>query len=400
MPSTENSVLQQIIKATRIILPCTLVFLAMDIWPFFTDPLSRGQTIGRDAYNFWAAGMLAFEGRTSEIYNNEAFSLAIKQLLGPEAGQHVFPYPPTALLGVAVFGWLSYEATLFLWSIGGFIAFLIAINAPNFERNILWLTILTPLTWTNIVLGQNGLFSAALFIGGLRLAHSRPIFAGILIGCLAYKPTLALLIPLVLLFERRWKVIFSATITLLTLCILPALIWGQEIWVSYLYEAVPFQRMLLEYGTGLSQFMKLTPFMSAHLLDFDLKSAYIIQAFFGLSTIIVVFIYFLLKKNDTHFSGLDITILATATVILIPYTHFYDLTLIAGGLLLLSKESFITKNNFLIKSNMITILYTIPIIGLLSNLFYFPISPLILFVGLLTLSLQRVNPPKRHKKLI
>lgn len=158
--------------------------------------------------------------------------------------------------------------------------------------------------------------------------------------------------------------------------------------------------MLLEYGTGLSQFMKLTPFMSAHLLDFDLKSAYIIQAFFGLSTIIVVFIYFLLKKNDTHFSGLDITILATATVILIPYTHFYDLTLIAGGLLLLSKESFITKNNFLIKSNMITILYTIPIIGLLSNLFYFPISPLILFVGLLTLSLQRVNPPKRHKKLI
>lgn len=151
--TNKNLVIQQIIKATRIILPCTLVFLAMDIWPFFAEPLSRGQTIGRDAYNFWAAGMLAFEGRTSEIYNNEAFSLAIKQLLGPEAGQHVFPYPPTALLGVAAFGWLSYEATLFLWSIGGFIAFLIAINAPNFERNILWLTILTPLAWTNIVSG-------------------------------------------------------------------------------------------------------------------------------------------------------------------------------------------------------------------------------------------------------
>lgn len=392
MHKSETSVSQQITIATCTILPFTLFLLVLDTWPFFTEPLSRGQTIGRDAYNFWAAGMLAFEGRISEIYNNEAFSLAIKQLLGPEAGQHVFPYPPTALLGVAAFGWLPYETTLFLWSIAGFIAFLIAINAPDFERNILWLTVLTPLAWTNIVLGQNGLFSAALFIGGLRLAHSRPIIAGILIGCLAYKPTLALLIPFVLLFNHCWKVIVSATITLLILCILPALIWGNEIWVRYLHEAVPFQRMLLEYGIGLSQFMKLTPFMSAHLLDLDLKTAYLIQAIFSVATITIVFTYFLHKKNNTHFSGLDITILATATVILIPYTHFYDLTLIAGGLLLLAKDPFVTEKNYFIRSNTVIVLYTIPIIGLIFNLFYFPISPVILFSGLIILSCQKSKP--------
>lgn len=390
MKNTNNSLLtQQIIIATSFILPITIFLLIVDIWPFFTEPLSRGQTIGRDAYNFWAAGMLAFDGRQEEIYNNAAFSQAISQLLGPEAGQHVFPYPPTALLGVAAFGWLPYEATLILWSIAGFIAFFISINAPNFEKQISWLILLTPLAWFNIVLGQNGLFSAALFIGGLRLAHNRPIIAGILIGCLAYKPTLALLIPFVLLFDRRWKVIFSATITLLILCLLPSLIWGNNIWISYLHEAAPFQRMLLEYGTGLSQFMKLTPFMSMHLLGFKLEAAYFTQALFSIATIGVVFTYFMRRPHNTPFSGLDITILGIAAVIVIPYTHFYDLTLIAGGLLLLAKEHTVTIKNYVIRSKVIILLYIIPIVGLIFNLLYIPISPIILFSGLMVFCFQK-----------
>lgn len=385
MHCSENSVSQQIIQATRIILPCTLVLLTMDLWPFFTEPLSRGQTIGRDAYSFWSAGMLAFEGRTSEIYNNEAFSLAIKQLLGPEAGHHSFPYPPPALLGAFAFGWLPYKVTLFILSIAGFFAFLFTINFPDFKKNIVWLTILMPLTWCNIVLGQNGLLTAALFIGGLRLANHRPIIAGILIGCLAYKPTMAILIPMALLFERRWIVIFSATVTLLSLCIITTLMWGTEIWTIYLQHAIPFQRMFLEHGTGIGQTMKLTPFMSAHLLGYDTTSSYLLQLLFTIVTIGTVIIYFLKKKRSGSFNALDITILAIATILIVPYNHFYDLAIITGSLLLLAAENTFTPKNMLLKSRIFVLLYILPILGFLLNALLLPISPVILLIGLLML---------------
>lgn len=400
MLSSENSVPQQIIKATRIILPCTLVLLAMDIWPFLTEPLSRGQTIGRDAYSFWSAGMLAFEGRTSEIYNNEAFSLAIKQLLGPEAGHHSFPYPPPALLGAAVFGWLPYKVTLFILSITGFFAFLFAINLPDFKKNIVWLTILMPLAWCNIVLGQNGLLTAALFIGGLRLANSRPIIAGILIGCLAYKPTMAVLIPIALLFERRWTVIFSATVTLLTLCIITILMWGTEIWTNYVQYAVPFQRMFLELGTGIGQTMKLTPFMSAHLLGYDTKSSYLLQLLFTIVTIGTVTIYFLKKQLSESFNALDITILAIATILIVPYSHFYDLAIITGSLLLLAAKNTVNPNSMLLKSRIIALLYVLPILGFLLNALLLPISSVVLLIGLLILCFGNAVTTNHTQKII
>lgn len=399
MPSSETSVSQQIIKATRIILPCTFVLLAMDLWPFFTEPLSRGQTIGRDAYNFWAAGMLAFDGRISEIYNNEAFSLAIKQLLGPEAGLHVFPYPPPALLGVAAFGWLSYEATLILWSVIGFFAFFFAINLPDFKKSIVWLTVLMPLAWCNIVLGQNGLLTAALFIGGLRLAHSRPIIAGILIGCLAYKPTLAVLIPFALLFERRWTVIISATITLLILCVLPILIWGSHVWGDYLQQAVPFQGLLLEHGTGLAQTMKLTPFMSMRLLGYEIGTAYLVQTLFSLVTLFTIAIYFLKRKFSNQFTSLDILILAIATILIVPYTHFYDLTLMTGGILLLAKQDIVKHESLPYKSYTFTLLYMMPITGLILNIFLIPITPFIFLIFLLLLCFGNSLPAVQFHKV-
>lgn len=398
MHKSETSVSQQITIATCIILPFTLFLLVLDIWPFFTEPLSRGQTIGRDAYSFWSAGMLAFEGRTSEIYNNEAFSLAIKQLLGQEAGHHSFPYPPPALLGAAAFGWLPYKFTLFVLSIAGFFAFLFAINLPNFKKNIVWLTILMPLAWCNIVLGQNGLLTAALFISGLRLAHSRPIIAGILIGCLAYKPTMAVLIPIALLLERRWTVILSAAITLLILCILTTLFWGTEIWISYLYHAVPFQRMFLENGTGIGQTMKLTPFMSAHLLGYNTESSYFIQLLFTIVTIGIVSVYFIRKKTSLSFSAIDITILAIATILIVPYNHFYDLTIITGSILLIAKQNNISPERILIKSRILIIIYILPIFGFILNIFKLPASPIILSFGLLFFIFYQASPTTKKSK--
>ena len=58
-----------------------------------------------------------------------------------------------------------------------------------------------------ILAGQNTFLSLALFYGGMRLVDRAPAIAGILLGLLAYKPQLFLLIPVALLAARRWRVL-------------------------------------------------------------------------------------------------------------------------------------------------------------------------------------------------
>ncbi len=385
----------QLVFATCIILPCTLLLLILDLIPFLNNELSRGQTLGRDAFNFWIAGKLAIESHIDAIYNHAGFMSAVRDILGAGAGLHVFPYPPPALLFTAPFGWLPYWATLLLWSVAGLIAFTLAVSSWQTSRQLTLLTILAPLSLCNIVLGQNGLFTAALFIGGLRLAHSRPILAGVLIGCLAFKPTLAILLPLALLIEKRWMVIVSSAITLTVLCVLPTVIWGQSVWSDYLQHAVPFQQKLLEQGTGLAQLMKLTGFMSIKLLGFDNHLAYQVQTGFMLASLALVFSYGIRRKNKNQFDGQDITLFAIATLLILPYAHFYDMTLIIGGLLMMCRDNALSDQSLFIRSKIFGVIYVIPIVGVLMNLIGLPITPIILLLGLALLCYAPLAPQAR-----
>ena len=50
-------------------------------------------------------------------------------------------------------------------------------------------------------------------MGALALRRTRPVTAGILLGCLTFKPQLGILFPFLLLFERNWTMIASAALT-------------------------------------------------------------------------------------------------------------------------------------------------------------------------------------------
>lgn len=396
-----STVRQQLQFAMRIILPCTVLLVILDQLPFLTDSLDRGQTIGRDAFNFWMAGKLALEGNIYSIYDNVSFMHAVKNILGPEAGQHVFPYPPIYLLFVAAFGWLPYLLTLLIWSLIGLIAFIFVTVTPSRNRKLLLLSLIAPLSLANLILGQNGLFSAALFIGGLRLAYSRPVLAGILIGCLSYKPMLAVLLPIALLMERRWLVIICASITMAVLCILPAIFWGTEIWHDYINKAIPFQKLLLEYETGLAQPMKLTSFIAMRIIGFDLATAYKVQIGFSLAALSLLLIYCQRRKCRGEFNALDITVFAVTTMAILPYAHFYDMTLIAGGLILMSHQNKKINDKPFIFPSIFGLLWALPVLGLLGNMINLPIAPIVLFLGLILLCLKTTfRSSKKHKSLL
>jgi len=78
-----------------------------------------------------------------------------------------------------------------------------------------------PAVFINLGHGHNGFLTAALLGTALVMLVERPILAGVLIGCLAYKPQFGLLIPLVLIAGSHWRAFISAaaTVAVLTLAV-------------------------------------------------------------------------------------------------------------------------------------------------------------------------------------
>ncbi len=373
-----SPILQQLLTATRIIFPCTLLLVIIDQLPFLTNALDRGQTIGRDAFNFWMAGKLAWEGNVEHIYDNPVFMDAIRKALGPDAGLHAFPYPPPALIFFYLFGWMPYWVALSIWSALGIFGFIIATKGIGTSRKNILLSLIAPLTIYNIILGQNGLISAALFIAGLRLANTSQISSGILIGCLSFKPTLAILLPFILLIKRKWTAIFVSSLTTAFLCLLPILLWGPSIWLDYLHKAAPYQQELLEFGTGLAQLMKPSAFISMRLLGFNVELAYSVQALFSIITLAILINYGLKRNRARRIENKEIIITAIATMLIIPYVHFYDMALVAGGILLMTSNSSNESTLSILQQRTLGLLWTLPVISLLMNIIGFPITPLIL----------------------
>lgn len=379
--------LDRILALTAVgLLPIVLGLVLLDQWAFLSERFSRGQVVGRDAYVFWAAARLAVEGRLAEVYDHAAFQQAVMAMLGPGTGLHAFPYPPLALALIAPFGWLPYPLVLGLWSVGGVAAFVAVVAAPDFRRLPVLLALAAPLTLANVVLGQNGLLAAALMIGGLRLAPRAPVIAGVMIGLLVFKPMLGLFLPLALLLDRRWRVIVAAGGTVVLLGLVSFVLFGPDVWRDYLGDSVPFQRGLLETGSGLAQMMKLTGFMAARSLGFDIAASYRVQAVFSLLGFILVTIGLWRRRGGRGFDGRDMLIVALGTAVAVPYLHFYDLTAITAAQILMAARPGGTTPRPA-GAFLHALLWTLPILGLLLNIEHLPLAAPLLLTALAVVSL-------------
>lgn len=269
LPST-NTASHQLIRVSLIMLPAILYFIIIDQWPYLSDTFSRGQIFGRDAHTFWAAGRALLEtGDAQNIYNNIAFTEFKKAITGGDIGWSPYFYPPPALLTTVLLGLMPYSIALPIYTLIGLAMFLLAIGAPHLKRPTLLLLLVAPMTSFNIIMGQNGLISAALLIGGLRLLAYRPALAGILFGLLAFKPILGLLIPLLLIIRRDWITFLYASLTVIITSLLPVILWGIDVWTLFFTDAIQVQQNMLHHAIGIGMLMIPSAFNSARLLGLD-----------------------------------------------------------------------------------------------------------------------------------
>jgi hypothetical protein len=291
---------------------------------------------GRDFVNVWTSGALTLQHKTGLVYDVDAYRAFQAGLLGDGVKWHNYSYPPVTLLYTWVFALLPYPIALGLW-LGTTGAFFARAARPYMRDAGLpaWLALAAPASLMNVWTGHYGFLIGGLWLTAFELLPRRPRTAGVLIGLMAVKPHLALLLPLVLLRRREGRAFAAAAATVVGLVAASILLFGWQPWASYLTGTAPLQaRMVGEVGKFFITMMPtVTPALAT--LGLPLAAAGAVQAVVALAALA-----FLWKRlpADPRRAALAA---ATATFLVLPYAFAYDMTVAGLAGLILFRESLV-----------------------------------------------------------
>ncbi|NNF76706.1 MAG: DUF2029 domain-containing protein [Rhizobiales bacterium] len=351
--------------------------------------LASGNVVGRDFVNYWVGGSNALKGLAESLFVFENYLVLLREAFGSGINNHNWSYPPHFLLLAVPFGAMPYLMGLFCWSVAGMLCYLTACLRKAWRVDDFLILALAPASISALFAGQNGLFTAALLLGGLRLSAGRPVLAGICFGLLTIKPQLGLLLPFALLASRQWTVIASACVTAAAAICLSGLLFGFETWWLYITETWPFQTEIMKNGPGL-YYMMATVFMSLRVFGVDPDLALLVHLPFTLMAVGVVIWAFWQKRNR----ALQHVILIGATFVATPYGFYYDMPVMAFAALLLARH--LEAAGRPVQFYLIPVaIWLLPSFGEPMSMFFLPLGPLftVSFLGLAVRELYLAHQP-------
>ena len=318
-------------RVMRIAAIAGIVSLVMLIWLFATSNGtldSRGRPLGTDFSNVWAAGRMALDGRAADAWVWPDH-FAVQRALHGKADVDVFGwhYPPPFLLVAAALATLRYVPALIVWQLATLIPFAWLMMRLTGRREALLLVLAAPVTLICLTHGHNGFLTALLLGGGLMLLDKRPFVAGLLLGCLIYKPQLALILPPLLLALRSWRAIGGAIVSASLLVALTLALWGWPVWQAFFDSLELTRTQVVEQGsTGWHKIM--SPFAAVRMWGGGLDLAYAVQLVAALTSIAAV-VWLSLKRDAAHLRN---ALVCAATLIATPYVIDYDFVVLLPAL--------------------------------------------------------------------
>jgi hypothetical protein len=302
----------------------SIVLIAYDTLAHLTAGLtnSTGEHPGRDFVNFWAGARLAADGQASLAYDPAAFNAFEKALIGPLSEFKVYSYPPTNMILTLPLAAVPFLPGLALWT-----GFGILLAAAPLSRLIGWRAALVaavgvPVSMLDIITGQNGHFTAALFGGGLVLLERRPILAGVLFGLLCYKPQLGLLLPIALAAGGWWRSFIAAAATVCAVLAASVVVLGSDSWAGFLVQMDLQQRLMEVRATMWNRTQSV--FLAGRMAGLGVTAAYIAQA---CSSVAAIALTILVWRGPTSFR-IKAATLVLGTFLITPYVWDYDMVVI------------------------------------------------------------------------
>ena len=292
-----------------------------------------------DFFGFWSFGRFVAAHAPAAIYDEGAL-VGFQHSLGlPAASAYPFAYPPLALLLLAPAGQLPFLLALALWLSLGMAAYVWASAARSWPRALVWLLILAPSSAICTLIGQNGFLTAALLLGGVRLLRARPWLAGALLGALAFKPQLALMVPFILIARGDWKAFAGAIVAVAVLTAMSVAAFGTGIWGAW---AVSMQAKAGLLTFGYDALLEKMPTVTAAARLFGSGADLTRAAQFAGAVTGAAAIWLVRHRDDARSRAVPVL----ATFLASPYAFYYDLPMVTGAVLGIVAERIGSKGRF------------------------------------------------------
>ncbi len=313
------------------------------VWTVATPGLRdrNGNLKGTDFLHLYTLGSLARAQDGAHLYDMSYQAALAADRVPAAAGIRYLPlYPPQVSLIFVPFAAVTYAQGLVLWWIlsafiyalccyaiwrecanlrhRGAIVVILAIALPGFFHLIAW--------------GQTSALALACFTGTfLFLRRKQEFLAGLVFGCLIFKPQLALAAAILFLGIGAWKILTGALISAVLEMSAGAMYYGVapvREWISTLLNT---RSVLPLLEPRLYQTHSLRTFWSMLLPWGYLRfSLYIITA------ALTLFLTFSLwRRRNSVPLALRYPAMLLATVLISPHLTVYDLVILAPGILLL-----------------------------------------------------------------
>jgi hypothetical protein len=357
--------------------------------PLVTGP--QNDVLFPDFLVFWAAAEAFVQGKLSIVYDIDAFTEFQNALFADRFPGKVkfrpFFYPPHWLLMTLPVGLMGV--------VTAYVAFMVATagaaTALEGRRDWWgWLAILTcPAAAWVLIAGQNTFLSLALFYGGFRLLERNPAAAGILLGCLSYKPQIWILVPLALLAARQWRALSWTIGTVAVLAIASLAVFGFGFWLDFIAAAreAGSERVTSEMFNRI--YMQMTTLTAAaRILGVPDWVGGVLQIAGALLAVAVVWHVF--RRYPA--SDARLAVLAVATILVSPYALNYDLLLLMPVAVALFRRG--VAHGFLPAERIVYIaLWLLPTLAWALNQLGLPITPLVV-LGFGAVALMRLRPAR------
>ena len=298
----------------------------------------NGVPIYMDFSTIWVAGVQALRGDVARLYDTAQFPGIQAALIGRAETVYYpnWPYPPIFELIAAPFAALPYFYAFLVWVCSTLIAligvvYLIVRRLPSIA-----LVLACPFTAWNFIAGQNGFLTGALLGGSLLCLERWPISAGILIGCLSYKPQFGILLPIALMAARQWRAFASATGTIGVLAGISIAAFGIDAWLMY-PSALLTQNATVLSADALSD-ANWTRLETVYGLVRELRGGPFLAGMVqGATTLGLAIIVWLVWRSSARYP-LKAATLAVAALIATPYAYIYDLAVVAVPVAFLAQD--------------------------------------------------------------
>lgn len=352
--------------------------VGLALWSIYLSTLAtpglrdrNGNLKGTDFLHFYTLGLIAREHRGPELYDMKVQSELAPTHVPQASGLPYLPlYPPQTSILFAPLAHLSYAHALVVWWMVSAILYFLCCywvwrTCPNLQTHRVTVAILAaafPALFHLIAWGQTSALALACFTGTyLSLRSKRQFLAGIVVGCLAFKPQLALAVAVVFIAAGAGKVVIGATLSGLAQFLVGVLYYGSQAFHDWLWmlgnlrSALPFLEPKIYQTYCLRTFWSmLIPIPGPALVLYALSAALLLG------------ITILLWRRPSMPLSVRFSALLFATVLVAPHLTVYDLVILAPALLLLPDWLISVPMND-VKSNIGTALYCA---------YLFPVAPI------------------------